>query len=176
MPQTSQLSKECLYTALLQLMETTPYDQISITDITARAGVSRMAYYRNYESKDDILLQRMEELLSDFQREIYLDESITAKEFWPRYFWKFHKEPIVAAMMQANLLDQMSIYHVKTTYEIFTRKFLWDLSKEENMMLLYSRIGGVVGLIRFSVEHNGNIDKEYANFLLDRFADLSALV
>lgn len=91
MPQTSQLSKECLYTSLLQLMETTPYDQISITDITARAGVSRMAYYRNYESKDDILLQRMEELLSDFQREIYLDESITAKEFWHRYFWKFHK-------------------------------------------------------------------------------------
>jgi AcrR family transcriptional regulator len=42
------LTKECILTALLRLMEEKPYSSISITDITTLAGVSRMAYYRNY--------------------------------------------------------------------------------------------------------------------------------
>lgn len=55
------LTKECILTALLKLMEEKPYQSISITDITTLAGVSRMAYYRNYKSKEDILIKRLEE-------------------------------------------------------------------------------------------------------------------
>ena len=47
-----EFTKSCIMEALLQLMHTKDYNDISITDITARAGVSRMAYYRNYRSKD----------------------------------------------------------------------------------------------------------------------------
>ena len=53
------LTKECIVTALLRLMENNSYDSISITDITNLAGVSRMAYYRNYNSKDEILLKHI---------------------------------------------------------------------------------------------------------------------
>ncbi len=53
------LTKECIVTALLRLMETNSYDSISITEITNLAGVSRMAYYRNYGSKDEILLKHI---------------------------------------------------------------------------------------------------------------------
>lgn len=53
------LTKECIITALLRLMETQSYDSISITDITTLAGVSRMAYYRNYNSKDEILINHI---------------------------------------------------------------------------------------------------------------------
>ncbi len=53
------LTKECIVTALLRLMETNSYQSISITDITNLAGVSRMAYYRNYKSKDDILINHL---------------------------------------------------------------------------------------------------------------------
>lgn len=55
------LTRECILTALLRLMEAEAYEDISITDITNLAGVSRMAYYRNYKSKDDILLSHLEE-------------------------------------------------------------------------------------------------------------------
>lgn len=53
------LTKECIVTSLLRLMETKNYANISITDITNLAGVSRMAYYRNYKCKDDILLNHL---------------------------------------------------------------------------------------------------------------------
>ena len=55
-------AKECIVTALIELMKIKPYNSISITDIANRAGVSRMAYYRNYVSKDDILNKYMEEV------------------------------------------------------------------------------------------------------------------
>ena len=63
------LTKECIVTALLRLMETQNYDSISITDITNLAGVSRMAYYRNYNSKDEILIKHITD-----QEERLLDE------------------------------------------------------------------------------------------------------
>ena len=52
-------TKSCIMEALLQLMHSKDYNDISITDITSRAGVSRMAYYRNYRSKDHILMDYM---------------------------------------------------------------------------------------------------------------------
>lgn len=56
------LTKECIVTALLRLMQTKNYDNISITDITNLAGVSRMAYYRNYKSKDEILINHLTDM------------------------------------------------------------------------------------------------------------------
>ena len=63
------LTKECIVTALLRLMETKNYSSISITDITTLAGVSRMAYYRNYKSKDDILIKH----LTDQEKRLLID-------------------------------------------------------------------------------------------------------
>lgn len=59
--------KECILKALLQLMEEKDFKDISITEITKKAGVSRMAYYRNYYYKEDILNNYMTELLQKYQ-------------------------------------------------------------------------------------------------------------
>lgn len=41
--------------ALLQLMENTPIDKITIQEITDLAGVGRMTYFRHFSSKTDVL-------------------------------------------------------------------------------------------------------------------------
>lgn len=46
----NQLTKSSLKTALIQLLAENSVDEISVTSLTKRAGVSRMAYYRNYHS------------------------------------------------------------------------------------------------------------------------------
>lgn len=60
--ESNRLAKECIVTALVELMKVREYNAISITDITQKAGVSRMAYYRNYSSKEDILNKYMDEV------------------------------------------------------------------------------------------------------------------
>ena len=60
--ESNRLAKECIVTALVELMKVREYNSISITDITQKAGVSRMAYYRNYTSKEDILNKYMDDV------------------------------------------------------------------------------------------------------------------
>lgn len=48
---------ESLREALIILMNEKNYYKISISELCNRAGVSRMAFYNNYESKDNLLKQ-----------------------------------------------------------------------------------------------------------------------
>lgn len=68
--ESNRLAKECIVTALVELMKVRDYDSISITDIAKKAGVSRMAYYRNYTSKDDILNKYIEEVGENIHQKI----------------------------------------------------------------------------------------------------------
>ena len=53
--------KECLYLALLDLMKKQEFRAITVTKLTATAGVSRMAFYRNYGTTEDIIVDYLNE-------------------------------------------------------------------------------------------------------------------
>ena len=53
--QSNELTRECIDTAMMYLLSEKPYESISISELTKRAGVSRTAFYRNYAAKDDVL-------------------------------------------------------------------------------------------------------------------------
>jgi AcrR family transcriptional regulator len=48
--------EESITTALLELMAKKDFSKISITEIVQKAGVSRVTYYRHFDSKEDVLL------------------------------------------------------------------------------------------------------------------------
>ncbi|MCD8362412.1 MAG: TetR/AcrR family transcriptional regulator [Lachnospiraceae bacterium] len=75
------MAKECMLSALLLLMERTPYKEITITDIAKKAGVSRTSYYRLYKSKDDILIQYFDDAFSDCLRQIREAEKLDRYQF-----------------------------------------------------------------------------------------------
>ena len=60
--ESNKLAKEYIVTALIELMKVHDYHDITITDLTKKAGVSRMAYYRNYTSKEDIINKFIDEV------------------------------------------------------------------------------------------------------------------
>lgn len=61
--------KECITTALLQMMETMPFDEIAITDLVKKAGVGRVSFYRNFESKKDVLEKHLILLIQEWGKE-----------------------------------------------------------------------------------------------------------
>ena len=60
--ESNKLTKDCIRTALLMLMGENAYDKITITDIIRRSGVSRAGFYRNYNSKDDVVKEFIEDI------------------------------------------------------------------------------------------------------------------
>lgn len=73
LPDTSRIY---LAEALIGLMEKKPLEEISITELTQRAGVSRMSYYRSFSSKQQILEEYLQAIVRRFlaegEREGYL--------------------------------------------------------------------------------------------------------
>jgi len=50
-------TRSWIFEALMLLMDKTPYDKITISDIISKAGIARQTFYRNYTEKDDVLFE-----------------------------------------------------------------------------------------------------------------------
>jgi AcrR family transcriptional regulator len=66
-------TRERLIHALLGLMETQHFDQISVQDIVERADVGRSTFYAHYENKDALLMRGFEHLLETLVQQIQCD-------------------------------------------------------------------------------------------------------
>ena len=63
-----RFTRDCIYKSMYLLLETTPYDQITLRALAQKAGVSRNAIYRNFKSKDDILKTYVREFAASVSR------------------------------------------------------------------------------------------------------------
>ncbi len=71
--ESNKITKECICTAFLILLENKSIEEISITELVKRAGVSRSSFYRNYKSKDvfndifNTLLKKIRKYLKEYE-------------------------------------------------------------------------------------------------------------
>lgn len=153
-----ELTADCIYAALLQLMKTMDYKDITITDITNRAGVSRMAYYRNYADKDEILIKRLNQRIAEFEKSIYSDNTKTEKEQIKAFFEMFHNDPVIENVVKAGLIDGLIEVHRDFTIRLYEKFYGWDMSDENNRMAVYKHMGSMVGLMFYMLENSDNVD------------------
>ena len=71
--------KNEMYKALLKLLEEKSFSSISVSDITTEANVSRMSFYRNYNSIEDILIEHLDAVVEQYKIED-IDERIKETE------------------------------------------------------------------------------------------------
>ena len=72
----NEICRECIQTALIRLMKTKELKDITITELTQLAGVSRTTYYRNYYEKEDVLKDLFTNLMLEISREILAADTI----------------------------------------------------------------------------------------------------
>jgi AcrR family transcriptional regulator len=98
--------KKYLCTALLLLMEQKNYQDITVTDIAKKAGVSRMTYYRTYSSKEDILIQYFNDVALNFLNHVQNQKNITLYELNVAFFTFFgeHRN-LISLLRKANLIE-----------------------------------------------------------------------
>jgi len=111
-----QDSKEYLVTALLQLLEHKNLNEITVSQVVKRAGVSRMAFYRNFDTLEDLLKSYFGPVIADRFDEVKNKVSETDKidkvgEFFADYS-KILKlsidrgfEQVIKNIFDANMLD-----------------------------------------------------------------------
>ena len=71
---------EAIEQSLMLLSKEMPYDKITVSAIVKKAGVSRSAFYRNYETKDDLLYGIIKKVTDKINKAILLN--LNQREYW----------------------------------------------------------------------------------------------
>jgi AcrR family transcriptional regulator len=88
-------TRKSLQAALIGLMKEKSFQDIQITELTARAQVSRPAFYLHFRSKEELLLSHVDVIFDEFHAEVLreiargnIDRkrfSIMLFQYWERY-------------------------------------------------------------------------------------------
>lgn len=102
----NQIAKESIFTALMILMEHKNFKDVSITELTNKAGVSRMAFYRNYSQMEDVITLYLMEYLEDFSKQLLIDKNFDNYESARLYFACFRtQKKLIANLLHSNLTN-----------------------------------------------------------------------
>ena len=129
--------------ALLRLLKKKEYRDISITEICERAGVTRMSFYRNFESKEDILVKRVRHITDDFLKESaisYRDDTIGS--YFVQLFTHMEQQKELCAA-----LDKAGLLHI--VKDEFDRIFLDTYRQEYDDYKAVFLAGGIYNVFLF---------------------------
>ena len=134
--------KECILKSLVSLMKEKEFKDITITEITKKAGVSRMTYYRNYNFKEDILNDYMTTLIEQ-----------TIKGTKPR--GAFKKELQKHGATNAEVIARTEAAKLQTVVlesratDIGSVAYIWLASKDKRTRKSHREMDGVVVFWKF---------------------------
>ena len=98
-----ELVLQCISEALLKLMEKKPFKDINVSELCEKAGVSRVSFYRNFNSMPDILVHYlstgMDAWWEDFIKRSGDDISET---FWGELLTQYKKNERLILLIDKN--------------------------------------------------------------------------
>lgn len=153
---------EYIINSLFTLMKRKKYDDISITEITNKAGVGRVSFYRNFNSKEDIIKRWIEDTTNNFLKNSDINfKKDSTKDYFIKLFnhlEKYKEESFL--IYKANL-----IHLLKSEFE---NKLLSIHQKEYDNYKTYFLAGGIFNVYYFWLI-NGckESSEEIANKLVD---------
>jgi AcrR family transcriptional regulator len=123
--QAKMVTKSCLQTALIQLLDKKELSDISVSELARRAGVSRTAFYSNYQTVDDVLTELIDQELKEVINSIW--EAINREEdFFPPIIQKMKDNyDLYSLLMKANI-EKTAFFqfrdYIKDSYPALDKK------------------------------------------------------
>ena len=76
-------TKKVLYETLIELMKEKTFEEIKVSDICSKALINRSTFYAHYEDKYELLVEVINNLKEEFERELNKNNSNTSiKEYY----------------------------------------------------------------------------------------------
>lgn len=114
----NEFLKECMADSLMKLMKNESFDKISITEITQVANVGRVTFYRNFNSKKDLLIYKFNLMFMEWFESKFKDID--------EFNNKSYKYLLVEFLnLIYNLKDDFLVIYKANAFTIF-QDFLYD--------------------------------------------------
>lgn len=148
------LSKQLVTAALIELMQKKQFNEITISEISLKAGVVRRTFYRNFDSKEDVLSYYMETLIEEYKNRLMINKELTL-EMSVRILFKLcyeNKECFLAFKrngLLGRLLDKWNTTLPVLHNLVLDRLQNFPITKNEQTLsyLLTFNVGGVFNMI-----------------------------
>lgn len=113
--ESNKITRECIEIAFMDLLSEKNMDKITISEIAQKAGVSRSALYRNYNSKDAILEATFENIL-DYTKDFswILITGTQPAELYRSIFEKIQREAHVFGLIIKSGVPIKNFTNMKT--------------------------------------------------------------
>jgi len=144
-------TKSWIFDALMLLMDEKPYEKITVSDIADKAGVARPTFYRNFDDKDEVVLQY---LSNSFNTELASAEK-TGKDDKPnnivltldvKYMTKHQKNMkkiLSTADVEARIYRELQLYTLS-----LIKSYKRQLSAEEYLIFRYKICYQITGSLK----------------------------
>lgn len=160
----SELSKKYIAEALISLMKKKKYSSITNKDITDRAGLSHITYYRNFSSKDEIIKFYLDDITNNFIREKKVD-------YKPEHF----KEYIITLFRHLKATEEIGILLYKANLIHYIKdefdKIFYNKATNKKEQYNYYFVAGGLYNIYYNWLINGcqETPEELSNMFMDFF-------
>ena len=123
-------TREWTFEALSKLLEIKTYQDIKISEIIHKAGISRATFYRNFNNKDDIVILKVKMMFFDFHKDMltyYQKEGMIDELYLIQHFFSVvdQEEKVIDTVIKTNLeytmvdgITEIINYHKERFYEL----------------------------------------------------------
>ena len=124
--------KKRITAALLGLLKEKSITDISISELTHRAQIGRVSFYRNYQTKEDILREESDRLIKEWGRRYETNPESSPETLLPSLFdfYREHKEYYtilyqagMASVMLETILNTIQITDEMENLEAYLKSF-----------------------------------------------------
>lgn len=119
-------------TTLLELLKEKSISDISITELTQKAQIGRVSFYRNFQTKEDILREESDRLINEWGRLYEMNPESAPETLFPSLFdfYREHKEFYtilyhagMTSVMQETILNAIKITPEMANIEAYMKSF-----------------------------------------------------
>ena len=133
--------------ALLLLMQEMPYSKISVSDVTAKAGVNRSTYYRHFYTKEDIIRFYFKEIMQEYLDKFSSLASTDSRLYYLTMFDVFYSHRIELLTIHKEQLSYILIDVLNEYFKIF------DMEEHRQFTTAY-HIGGIYNCMLLWFSHD----------------------
>ena len=113
--------------ALLLLMKQKPLAEISISELCSKAGVSRISFYRNFSSMDDILVKHLTACTDAWWADFSVrDNADFYANFWPELLEEYRKNRDLILLIYQNEKSDLLKEHIFSCCAVRESPDEWD--------------------------------------------------
>ncbi|WBF53479.1 TetR/AcrR family transcriptional regulator [Macrococcoides canis] len=143
--ESNRVTRECIEIAFINLLSEKNVDKITISEIAKKAGVSRSALYRNYESKEailDAITSQLTEFTNEWMKKVIVEDQ--TYDLYVEIFVKIREEHrLFSLILKSGILDR-NYTNIKD--------FIWNKYSNNNSKVRHILLGGA-GLILHIIQN-----------------------